>query len=95
MNPQRSSRLLIGDDQAHVLEALEFLLRPEGYSLVSVRAPALVLAALASSEFDGVLIDLNYARDTTSGQEGLDLLIEIRQTKSACSRHCDDRVGLG
>jgi DNA-binding NtrC family response regulator len=71
--------LLIGDDQPHILEALEFLLRPEGYVLEMARTPALVLDSLASGEFDGILIDLNYTRDTTSGQEGLELLGAIRQ----------------
>jgi DNA-binding NtrC family response regulator len=69
----------VGDDQPHILEALEFLLRPEGYHLVTARAPAAVLQHFASDEFDGVLLDLNYTRDTTSGLEGLDLLAAIRE----------------
>ena len=75
----RSPHLLIADDQPHILEALEFLLRPEGYTFETVRTPALVIECLASGDFDGVLIDLNYTRDTTSGREGLDLLGSIRQ----------------
>jgi DNA-binding NtrC family response regulator len=71
-------RLLIADDQPHILEALELLLRPEGYRLVSARTPAEALARFAESEFDGLLIDLNYTRDTTSGKEGLDLISAIR-----------------
>ena len=70
-------RLLIADDQPHILDALEFLLRPESYVLERATTPAMVLQALSSGKFDGVLIDLNYTRDTTSGQEGLDLLREI------------------
>lgn len=72
-------RLLIADDQPHILEALEFLLAPEGYALETARTPALVLESLASATFDGILIDLNYTRDTTSGKEGLDLLAGIRR----------------
>src|SRR5580704_17858082 len=72
-------RLLIADDQPHILEALRLLLKPEGYDLEMVRAPALVLAALAHESFDGLLIDLNYTRDTTSGQEGLDLVSRVRE----------------
>jgi DNA-binding NtrC family response regulator len=72
-------RLLIADDQPHILEALHLLLKPEGYQLEMVRMPALVLDALAHESFDGVLIDLNYTRDTTSGQEGLDLVSRIRE----------------
>ena len=78
MPPSTTCRLLIADDQPHILEALELLLRPEGYRLVSARTPAEALARFAESEFDGLLIDLNYSRDTTSGKEGLDLISAIR-----------------
>lgn len=74
-----SCRLLIADDQPHILEALRLLLKPEGYQLEMVRTPALVLDALAHESFDGVLIDLNYTRDTTSGQEGLDLVARVKE----------------
>src|SRR5258708_125463 len=70
-------RVLAADDQQHILEAIELLLRPQGYKVDVVRSPALARDALASAAYDAVLIDLNYARDTTSGQEGLDLLSEI------------------
>jgi DNA-binding NtrC family response regulator len=70
-------RILAADDQEHILEALEFLLRPQGYKVDKVRSPALVREALSSSSYDAVLIDLNYTRDTTSGREGLDLLSQI------------------
>jgi DNA-binding NtrC family response regulator len=70
-------RILAADDQQHVLDALELLLRPQGYEVEIARSPALVREALASETFDALLIDLNYTRDTTSGQEGLDLLSEI------------------
>src|ERR1700678_3877900 len=70
-------RILAADDQQHVLEALELLLRPQGYEVESARSPALVRDALATGFYDALLIDLNYTRDTTSGQEGLDLLSEI------------------
>jgi DNA-binding NtrC family response regulator len=72
-------KLLIADDQPHVLEALRLLLKPEGYQLEMVRMPALVLEALGHESFDGVLIDLNYTRDTTSGQEGLDLVTRVKE----------------
>ncbi|HEY6376743.1 MAG TPA: sigma-54 dependent transcriptional regulator [Edaphobacter sp.] len=72
-------RLLIADDQPHILEALRLLLKPEGYELEMVRTPALVLDSLAHESFDGLLIDLNYTRDTTSGQEGLDLVSRVRE----------------
>src|ERR1700683_1904650 len=70
-------RILAADDQQHVLEALELLLRPQGYEVETARSPALVRDALATGVYDALLIDLNYTRDTTSGQEGLDLLSQI------------------
>ena len=68
----------IADDQPDVLEALRLLLKPEGFRSRRPPRPAGVLAALESREFDVVLIDLNYARDTTSGEEGLDLLAQLQ-----------------
>jgi DNA-binding NtrC family response regulator len=70
-------RVLAADDQQHILEAIELLLKPQGYKVDAVRSPELAREALASATYDAVLIDLNYTRDTTSGQEGLDLLTEI------------------
>src|SRR3954463_437066 len=70
-------RILAADDQEHILEALDFLLRPEGYRVDKVRSPEMVAEAVAVTSYDAVLIDLNYTRDTTSGQEGLDLLSRI------------------
>src|SRR5205814_221788 len=71
-------RVLIADDQPDVLEALRLLLKGEGYRIESAGSPAAILDAIDSTELDAVLMDLNYARDTTSGQEGLDLLSQIR-----------------
>src|SRR5438094_4758167 len=70
-------RILVADDQEHIPDAIQLLLKPQGYTLDTVRSPALVREALATTSYDAVLIDLNYTRDTTSGQEGLDLLSEI------------------
>lgn len=70
-------RLLVADDHPHVIEALELLLKPEGFGLKCVRTPAAVLEALQYESFDGVLLDLNYSRDTTSGQEGMNLVSQV------------------
>ncbi len=72
------SRILIADDQADVLAALRLLLKGDRYEIVSASSPADVLQAVDSQELDVVLMDLNYARDTTSGSEGLDLLTRIQ-----------------
>ncbi|MEZ5293946.1 MAG: sigma-54 dependent transcriptional regulator [Vicinamibacterales bacterium] len=78
MPPDVPSRVLIGDDQADVLEALRLLLKPEGYVVDTASSPGQVARALELKDYDVVLIDLNYSRDTTSGEEGLDLLRRIR-----------------
>jgi DNA-binding NtrC family response regulator len=73
------SRILIADDQRDVLGALQLLLKGEPFAVETVTSPTAVLVALGKSGFDALLIDLNYTRDTTSGQEGLDLLRAVRQ----------------
>ena len=76
-------RILIADDQADVLEALRLLLKGHGYATEAVTSPAALLDALARREFDLILMDLNYARDTTSGREGLDLLGQLKSFEAA------------
>jgi DNA-binding NtrC family response regulator len=71
-------RILIADDQADVLAALSLLLKGERFQIESASSPAGVIKAIDAQEFDVILIDLNYARDTTSGSEGLDLLSKIQ-----------------
>jgi len=78
ISPNAAPRILIADDQPDVLEALRLLLKGEGYQIDAVTSPAAVTAALEARDFDVVIMDLNYTRDTTSGQEGLDLLSRIR-----------------
>lgn len=80
--PDATPRILIADDQPDVLEALRLLLKSEGYQIDTVRSPAAVLKAVEARDFAMVLIDLNYARDTTSGREGLDLLEKLQQLDS-------------
>src|SRR2546425_8076762 len=71
-------RILVADDQADVLAALRLLLKGERFEIETASSPTAVLKAIDSREPDVVLIDLNYARDTTSGSEGLDLLTKIQ-----------------
>ncbi len=76
------SRILIADDQPDVLRALCLLLKGHGYTTETVTSPADLLEAVQRSEFDLLLMDLNYARDTTSGREGLDLLTRLKAMES-------------
>ncbi len=77
------AKILIADDQADVREALRLLLKGEGHIVELVSSPAAVLQTVARTEYDLVLMDLNYTRDTTSGQEGLDLLGRLQGVDSA------------
>lgn len=75
---QATPRILIADDQADVREALRLLLKGEGYQIQEASSPQAILRGIENQEIDVVLMDLNYNRDTTSGTEGLDLLLKIK-----------------
>ena len=72
-------RILVADDQPDVVEALRLLLKASGFAVVPTSSPAGVLGAVETEDVDVVLMDLNYARDTTSGREGLELLARLQQ----------------
>jgi DNA-binding NtrC family response regulator len=76
------TRILIADDQPDILEALRLLLKGEGYQTESADSPGGIMTAVTSKDFDLVLMDLNFARDTTSGQEGLDTLTRLQAIDS-------------
>ena len=80
MNDAPAPRVLVADDDTDVLAALRLLLKGEGWEVSTATSPALALRAAESTDFDVALLDLNYARDTTSGGEGLDLLERFRAT---------------
>jgi DNA-binding NtrC family response regulator len=71
-------RVLIADDQQDIIDALKLLLLDEGYEVTPARSPAEALERLEAADFDLAVLDLNYTRDTTSGQEGFDLMERIR-----------------
>src|SRR5450631_189006 len=81
-NGAGQTRILIADDQPDVLEALRLLLKREGCKTDSVESPQQALQAIENHEYDLAIVDLNYSRDTTSGQEGLDLLAKIQGVDS-------------
>ena len=77
-NQPASPHVLIADDQPAVLDALRLLLKEEGWRVVTAARPVEILKAVESHTLDAVVMDLNYARDTTSGKEGLDVLARVR-----------------
>src|SRR5271154_798498 len=82
MRNDSAPRILVADDQQDVLEAMRLLLKAEGYQIESVTSPKAAIQALEARDFDVVIIDLNYTRDTTSGEEGLELLSKIQSIDS-------------
>ncbi len=81
-NDPAPRRILVADDQPDVLEALRLLLKAEGYLIDTAKSPGSVMKAVEQRDYALALIDLNYARDTTSGQEGLDLLAKLQAADS-------------
>ncbi len=75
-------KVLIADDQQDVIEALRLLLKGEGFQIDTATSPDQIMSTIESRDFDVALIDLNYTRDTTSGQEGLDLLTRMSAVDS-------------
>src|SRR5436305_12212259 len=89
MNPPAAPKttkpycLLICDDQPDVLEALRLLLKGQGWLAVTADSPKSLLDTVRGGGFDLILTDLNYTRDTTSGQEGMDLLASLESQGNA------------
>jgi DNA-binding NtrC family response regulator len=79
MMTENRKRVLIADDQPDVLEALRLLLKGEGFDIESASSPAGLLQAVEATDFDAILMDLNYTRDTTSGREGFELLTQLKE----------------
>ncbi len=78
MTTTDTPRVLVADDQPDVLEALRLLLKGHGYETETVTSPSAVIAALDKRDYDALLLDMNYTRDTTSGKEGLDMLYKLQ-----------------
>ncbi|HLJ91524.1 MAG TPA: sigma-54 dependent transcriptional regulator [Candidatus Angelobacter sp.] len=79
---EKPYHILVADDQPAVLDALKMLLRGEGFEVSTVRSPQVALDSISMHEYDLLLLDLNYARDTTSGREGLELITRIKEIDS-------------
>jgi len=84
-SPKKSARarVLVGDDQHDILTALSLLLKLNGFAAEIADSPERLLATASAGQFDLILMDLNYTRDTTSGEEGLQLLSTLRNTGGA------------
>lgn len=77
--------ILISDDDPDVRSALRYLLQTEGFDVDAVASPSEALSALKNKNFSVLLADLNYSKDTTSGQEGLELITNVSELDSLCA----------
>ncbi|MES2623792.1 MAG: sigma-54 dependent transcriptional regulator [Pseudomonadota bacterium] len=71
--------ILIADDDTSIIVALKLLLNSEGMASEACQTPDALLARIAEKNFKLALIDMNYCKDTTSGNEGLELISKIRK----------------
>jgi DNA-binding NtrC family response regulator len=76
---QKPYQVLVVDDQPAVLDALKLLLGSDGFEVETVRSPRVALECISQREYDSLLLDLNYTRDTTSGDEGIELIDKIKE----------------
>jgi sigma-B regulation protein RsbU (phosphoserine phosphatase) len=77
--------VLVADDQPNVIDALQFLLKASGIGADRAASPEEVLSKVGNGRYDLLLMDMNYARDTTSGEEGLELLHQVKSADPALS----------
>ena len=75
---KRAPLIFVADDQQDVVESLRLLFKGEGVEVRAFAEPRTLLEAMKSRRADAVLLDLNYTRDTTSGEEGLNAIADIR-----------------
>lgn len=75
----RTAHLLLADDQPQILTALGILLKGQGFQIETATSAAGILEVLQACDFDAVLMDLNYTRGSTTGEEGLGLLARIQE----------------
>src|SRR5215467_11302089 len=78
----RRPTVLVSEDHDDVLVAIGLLLKSNGFDAEFVKSPAETLSAIGRRNFDAVLLDLNYSRDTTSGSEGLEVLSQVQAVDS-------------
>lgn len=77
------NKILIADDQAHIRDSLSLLLEPEGYQILEAELPSEAVTIVESQSLDAIIMDMNYAKDTTSGDEGIELIQQIRKRDQA------------
>jgi CheY-like chemotaxis protein len=63
--------VLVADDRADVRISARFVLEDNHYQVTEAESPTITKELIKLQRVDLVLLDMNYSRDTTSGEEGL------------------------
>jgi Response regulator containing CheY-like receiver, AAA-type ATPase, and DNA-binding domains len=71
--------ILIIDDDIAVRTSLQLLIKSEGFEVVTAEGPSEAMLVLAKETPELVILDLNFSMET-SGEEGLQLLKQIRHS---------------
>lgn len=72
-----NKKILIADDDINIIASLKFVLADEGFDIIAVTTPQAALEHVNQQSIDLVLLDMNFQKDTTSGEEGLNLVEAI------------------
>ncbi len=72
-----NKKILIADDDLNIIASLKFMLADEGFDIVAVTTPEAAIENLKTRQVDLILLDMNFQQDTTSGDEGLQLVADI------------------
>ncbi|MBN2486738.1 MAG: sigma-54-dependent Fis family transcriptional regulator [Bacteroidales bacterium] len=70
-------KILAIDDNEDILFALKLLLKPHVEKITTLSTPNRVLELLKVEQYDVILLDMNFTKDASSGQEGFDWLGKI------------------
>ncbi len=78
VSDSHSFHILLADDDDGILISGKMLFQDQGWSVTTARSLPEIIRKVEHQEFDVALIDMNYTRDTTSGQEGLELISKLK-----------------
>jgi DNA-binding NtrC family response regulator len=77
----QTGKILVVDDNKNALDALKMFLQLDFEMVVTLSNPNLIGSALEKTDFDIVLLDMNFSAGINTGNEGLYWLGEIRKSK--------------
>ncbi|KZN53773.1 hypothetical protein N474_19575 [Pseudoalteromonas luteoviolacea CPMOR-2] len=70
--------VLIVDDLIDVRLSARIVLESHGYRCLEADHPSRAIESIKQNQVDLILLDMNFSQDTTSGQEGLNFLTQLK-----------------